>query len=389
MGDALEVREFSPDDAERALRLRNKIFSPIGQEHWAQNQTAAVAYLGPTLVGVIPFTVREFVIAPDCSIRVAMANSVGVAEGYRDRGIGSRMMAAACEFLGRWADATFVYTATERGGPQYRFYRRCGYHDLLYPRRMRRAAGGQEPSTDPGCTVHSLDTALGMQDELLRVYRTCFAGYGGTPRRSPGYWTAAFKSAIFVAHPHDRFGMAAVSEDSGLEAYALAGLRHGQAVVLEWAAVSEPAADRLWRLVERLTRDWGASETVVYAQELTGPFSAALMHAAFSPDARDDVLCGQVLRPEAVFGSRWRDGTAPTTEIWTPRRELRLGSGDPDVVLEMKEGTLNRLLLARLDLGALVRRQRVTVRVGDLDAVDSISAALAPAPWAYHHLDYV
>jgi hypothetical protein len=228
-----------------------------------------------------------------------------------------------------------------------------------------------------------------MQDELLRVYQTCFASYGGTPRRSPRYWTTAFESAIFVAHPHDRFGMAAVSGDSGLEAYALAGLRHGEAIVLEWAAVSEPAADRLWRLVERLARDWHASAAVVHAQELTGPFSAALRRAAFSPDPRDDVLCGQVLRPEAVFGSRWPDRTAPTVEVWTPRRELRLGSGDPDVVLEMKEGTLHRLLLARVDLGELVRRQRVTVRVGDLDAVDSISEALAPAPWVYHHLDYV
>src|SRR5919109_2948665 len=142
MADALQVRELSPDDAEPALRLRNRIFSPIGREHWAQNQTAAVAYLGPTLVGVIPFTVREFVIAPEVSIRVAMANAVGVADGHRGRGIGSRMMEAARQFLPGRADAAFVYTGTEAGGPQYRFYRRTGHHDLLYPRRWRRAGGG-------------------------------------------------------------------------------------------------------------------------------------------------------------------------------------------------------------------------------------------------------
>src|SRR5919109_2928748 len=147
MADALQVRELSPDDAEPALRLRNRIFSPIGQEHWAQNQTGAVAYLGQTLVGVIPFTVREFVIAPEVSIWVAMANAVGVADGHRGRGIGSRMMEAAREFLPRWADATFVYTATEAGGPQYRFYRRSGYHDLLYPRQMRRTVGRHQPAS--------------------------------------------------------------------------------------------------------------------------------------------------------------------------------------------------------------------------------------------------
>jgi GNAT superfamily N-acetyltransferase len=389
MADAVEARELAPGDSERALRLRNAIFPSIDHEHWAQNQTAAVAYLGQTLVGVIPFTIREFVIAPEVSIQVATANSVGVADGHRGAGIGSRMMDAAREFLPRWADATFVYTATEAGGPQYRFYRRCGYQDLLYPRRMRRTVGRQPPSTDPGCAMRSLDAALGMQDDLLRVYQACFAGYGGVPPRAPGYWTTAFESQIFVALAYEEFAMAAVSGASRLEAYALAGLRRGDAVVLEWAAIDEPAADRLWGMVERLARRWGTRETVVYAQELTGPFPAALTRAAFSSDPRDDVLCGQVLRPQDVFAGRWPDRPAPTVAIWTPRRELRLGPGRPEVVLEMKEATLHRLLLARVDLSALVRRQYVTVRVGDLDAVNTISRALAPAPWAYHHLDYL
>ncbi|MGH2944848.1 MAG: GNAT family N-acetyltransferase [Solirubrobacteraceae bacterium] len=256
MADAVEVRELAPEDSERALRLRNAIFPSIDREHWAQNQTAAVAYLGHTPVGVIPFAIREFSIAPEVSIQVAMANSVGVADGHRGAGIGSRMMEAAREFLRRWADATFVYTATEAGGPQYRFYRRCGYHDLLYPRRMRRTVGRQRPSIDQGCDVRSLDAALDMQDELLRVHRACFGGYGGAPPRAPGYWATAFESQIFMALPYEELAMAAVSgsrstagstpRPSGLEAYALAGLRRGDAVVLEWAAAGEPAADRLW-----------------------------------------------------------------------------------------------------------------------------------------------
>ena len=338
---------------------------------------------------MIPFVVRDFEIAPGSAIRAAMANAVGVAEGHRGAGIGSRMMEAAREFLPRWADATFVYTATEAGGPQYRFYRRCGYRDLLYPRRMRRPAGRREPATDRGAALQTLEAALDEEEELLRVHRACFAGYGGGPPRVPGYWARAFASQIFAAERYEEFAAATVSAAAGLEAYALAGLRHGDALVLEWAAVGEPAADRLWAAVERLARRWDARETAVYAQELTGPCPGALARAGFARDPRDAVLCGQVLRPQEAFAARRPARTVPAIAIWTPRRELRLGSGEPDVMLEMKEATLHRLLLARVDLGRLVRSQHVTVRLGELDAVETISRALAPAPWVYHHLDYV
>jgi GNAT superfamily N-acetyltransferase len=383
MADALLTRELEPADAERALALRNTIFAPIDREKWAQNPTAAVAYLGSELVGVIPFTIREFVIAPGVAIRVAMANSVGVADGHRGMGIGSRMLAAARGFLPRLADATFVYTATEAGGPQYRFYRRAGYHDLLYPRRMRRPTGAQEPAADRDGALHPVQAALGLQNELLRVHRACFGAYGGTPPRGPGYWATAFEAQIFQAERYDALELAVLD---GPDAYAFAGLRAGAAVVLEWAAVDEPAADRLWRVVERLARRWGARETVVYAQELTGPFPASLPRAGFEPQPRDDVLCGHVLRPQEVFAARC---AGAGVAVWTPERELRLGDGQPDLVLEMKESTLHRLLLAREDLSALVRRQYVTVRSGDADAIAAVSAALAPAPWIYHHLDYV
>src|SRR5437868_5826355 len=130
-GLPLEVREYRPEDAAAALALRNAIFPPIGPEHWPQSQTAAVALLDGQMVGVIPFTVRDFEIAPGVAIRGAFANSVAVAEEYRDRGIGTRMMAEARSFLPRWAEAMFVYTGDEGAGLAYRFYSApCGA--LLY-----------------------------------------------------------------------------------------------------------------------------------------------------------------------------------------------------------------------------------------------------------------
>ena len=132
----LEVREYRAEDASAALALRNRVFPPIGPEDWAKSQTAAVALLDGRLVGVIPFTIRSFTLAPDAMIRAAFANSVAVAEDLRGMGIGTRMMDSARLFLAARAEAMCVYTGHEATGPQYRFYHRSGHHDLLYPRRM-------------------------------------------------------------------------------------------------------------------------------------------------------------------------------------------------------------------------------------------------------------
>jgi GNAT superfamily N-acetyltransferase len=392
--DAIEVRECREADSIRALDLRNKVFPPIDVHHWKQSQTAAVAYLADRLVGVIPFEIREFEIAPDLRINAAFANSVAVADGFRGRGIGSQMMEAAFRFLPGWARATFVYTDHEREGPQYRFYRRCGYQDLLYPRRMHRTTVHSGERRAGSSEILPIEVAVSRESEILSVYRECYSRHAGTPARQPGYWAKALDSQIFQELPHEDFAISAIMESSELAAYAIAGLRTGQAIVLEWAARSEPAADRLWGGVGDLARTWKAEETVVYGQELTGPFPASLARAGFSADPREDVLVGRVISWVEMYADWWeaRYAESPVSlEVWTPARDVRLGPGDGDseIVLEMKEATLHQLLLGRIDLEGLVRNQWVTVRRGNWGRIEAISQTLAPSPWTYHRLDYL
>jgi hypothetical protein len=110
---------------------------------------------------------------------------------------------------------------------------------------------------------------------------------------------------------------------------------------------------------------------------------------------RDDVLVGQVIQPEALCARRWTAAAAPpevTLEVWTPARSVTLRQGRdgaPIVRLEMKEAMLHQLLLARVDLLAAVRDERITVQEGDWDLVQQIGEILHPVPWVYHHLDYI
>ncbi|HEU5432989.1 MAG TPA: GNAT family N-acetyltransferase, partial [Thermomicrobiales bacterium] len=198
----IEVRERRPDDDDSALALRNAVFPPIAPEDWVKSQAAAIARLDDRLVGVIPFIIRPFVLAPGVVIRAAFANSVAVAADLRDQGIGSRMMAAARQFLPAHADAMCVYTGREAEGPQYRFYRRTGHHDLLYPHRMTKPTPA--PAVLPGgAAVAATDEIESVEAALLDVFAQCFAGRGGFPQREPGYWRQALASHIFVEVPYD------------------------------------------------------------------------------------------------------------------------------------------------------------------------------------------
>jgi hypothetical protein len=180
-----------------------------------------------------------------------------------------------------------------------------------------------------------------------------------------------------------------------LQAYALAGLRRAQLVVLECAARQEAAADDLWQAVGGLAGRRGAAATLLYGQDLNTPLYASALRAGFIPEPRRDVLVGHVLAPEALYERRREPasaGSGITVEVWTPARSLTLWQADqdaPTLSLEMKEETLHRLLLARVDLQAAVREQRVTVRAGGWDLVGQVATILQPVPWVYHHLDYI
>ena len=389
----IEVRERRPDDDAAALALRNAVFPPIDPDHWADSQSAAVAFLDGRLVGVIPFIIRPFVIAPGVVIRAAFANSVAVAEDLRDQGIGSRMMAAAQRFLPAHADAMCVYTGREADGLQYRFYRRTGHHDLLYPHRMTKPAPAGEHALPHGATLAASDAIPEREAELRDVFADCFAGWGGFPARERGYWRRALASHIFVEVPYDAFDLVLVRDDGDrLTAYAIAGTRERETVVLEAAARDAAAAATLWEAVGALAASRQAAQVAIHGQDFGTPLHASLLAAGFAPEPRDDVLSGRVVAPEAVYDASLRaatDGERPAFEVWTPVGSFRFGSGAPPLRLEMKDDDLHRLLLRRLDLASAIGEQRVTVREGSAEQVRRAAAALAPIPWVYHHLDYI
>lgn len=383
----MNVREYTGEDRGAALALRNTLFPPIAETDWDRMTTAAVAHEGDRLVGVIPFNVREYVLREGVTARLAIANSVGVAEDLQGGGIGTLMMAGSKTFLAAHAEATIVYTGPEVGSPQYRFYRRTAYHDLFYPRQWRRPAGGA--AHPEGSTHVGLADLPDLEPELGRLYAACFRGTGGYPPRAPGYWRAALESHIFVEMPCSDYRLTLVREGERLLAYALSGLRDGTAVVLEWAAPEPAAVARLWRALAGLEAAWAATETTVYAQETRNDWADSLADAGFVRLPRRDVLVGHVVAPQALY-QRWRRGASgPDLAIWTPEREVELGGGGARVELEMAEPLYHRLLLGRLDMTHALASQFVTVRSGTAAGLEELTDIFRPQPWVHHELDYL
>jgi len=388
----LEVGEHRPDDDEAALALRNQVFPPIDREHWVQSQTAAVARLDGRLVGVIPFAIRSFALAPGVEIRAAFANSVAVAEDLRGLRIGTKMMDAARQFLPARAEAMCVYTGNEAAGPQYRFYRRSGHHDLLYPRRMTLPVLDQGKVPPTGVELLSIDAVSTVEADLLELFSACYEEWGGFPARELGYWRRALASQIFIEIPYEAFDLILARDAGRLSAYAIAGTRDKETVVLEAAARDTAAAAPLWEGVTALAASRNSHSIAIPGPDFDTPLHDSLLRAGFTAQPRNDVLSGHVVAPESVYAASLRvagGGGQLAFEVWTPEQTVRLGSGEPSLRLEMKEEDLHRLLLRRLDLDSAIREQRITVRTGDWDSIRRVASALTPAPWIYHHLDYI
>jgi GNAT superfamily N-acetyltransferase len=426
--EGTEFREYRHDDAEGFLKLHDSRWRPIPRDFWQRwshqpNVTASVALVGGRVVGQIPFHIREFLIRPGVTVRVAQEHSVIVAEEMRSQGIGSCLMAEAERFLRGRCEVMTVYRGGEQT-PGYRFYQRTGHHDLTYYRTW--LAGAETPAEDTRVTSADIGGLEAREDEVLRVFRSAYANCAGFPPRRPGYWKEAVQSIIY-REMSGRFRVYFLEDSAGLAGYALcleeAGER-GRANVLELATRDGEvgSAVTLLRHAAHCAREKGASLTVQKSDESV--YADALRQAGFGQVPRAErsmMTMARVFDPQALAervlsaGDRSPRPSHPLPEgagarrrrarvrgsgvtlpievtVWTPERQAVLNpspAGKRRTRLEMKEPDLARLLLCRMDVLGAVREERVTVvgaRPGDLEA---LAQAFPFSPWDYHALDYI
>ncbi|NUP98795.1 MAG: GNAT family N-acetyltransferase [Armatimonadetes bacterium] len=399
MPDVL-CREMREDEAAAACAFTESIFGPLPLDYWLKEPryTAAVSYLDGELAGVIPLSLRRFQLAPGVVAETAWENAVGTRADLRGQGVGSRMIAAARDFLADRCDLLCVYRGAERSDG-YRFYAdRTGHIDLAYVPFYRLASpSGSRPSGFDSL-AHGEVPARGA--ELAKLFNSQWAEWGGFVAREPGYYDWAIDHIIYGRIPTER-RLHLLTEAGQTTGFAITGVRQGARAdgtcyVLDFAAAEgDPRrAGLLLQGVVSVAAEAGCPLVWPHAQR--GALATLLEAAGFERGQRRMMLMGLPLRPSRLFGllAAARGGCEVTLDVWTSTTDFRLwdaGPTAPRCTLEMKDRELALLLTSRLDGRQALEEERITLAGPAAAArVEPVLARLLRCtPWHHPYLEYI
>jgi len=393
----IEVREYRDEDLESCHALHDAVFPPVPVDEmrrWMSRDdvTAGVAVRGGEVVGEIPLHVREFVIRPGVTARLAFEHSVCVREDMRGEGVGSAIQDDIKRFMRGRADVLSVYRGGERT-PAYRHYRKNGLTDVCYVRTwtLDDPASVAQPAGD----LLTAEAILGRESEFLAVFADAYGHSGGYQRRAPGFYATAVTQLEAVELSTEY--RALILDDGGsLAGYCILGLTEGALTVMELATRGGDLrmADRLVRGACALAAD--ADRRVGVELHDLGAYQPVFAELGFEPRPRGDMIMATPLDWEALAAIVWLPQSALAdvqVDLWTPDEEATIhrldGAPRRVATLEMKHEQAVRYLLSRLDLRAEFEREMLTCRGALRSDIDALSRAIPFTPWEYQGIDHI
>ncbi len=390
----LSLYEYRPDELEDVLPFRNAIFGHVSQEHWhAMNCTAIVARQQGNLVGFVPLQYRDQLLTGDLAIPVAYENAVGVAEGMRGRGIGSRMMDAGAGFIQDRVDALFVVRGDERS-EGYRFYRKSGHSDLAYARVYERTEDNPGKSDSHGFVSHSRHQWCAREPQLLALYAKHYGSHGGGQQRKQGYWKMVLDGHVY----RDRICWLVTYAPHGQQIAGYLVAANGLADATDDVHVYEVVGDDeqistgLIKYAQRLA----TSRRVVFPfTSIENPICPLLRKLDFLERQTTPHIMARMLRCDRVFRSLAQESDLLNTlelKICTPHRTLTANQPQESrykVLLETKESSLARLFCRRLDLQAAVEMGIIRWNCHDSGISRELRRLFGYERWIQWFTDYV
>jgi len=413
---SISVRRLVADDIPAVVEMVNRVGcgGPLTPQIWeameAQDHVTYLACDDDDVVGALPLTMRDLVISPGLAVRAAFAHMVSVEESHRGAGLGSRLMRESLRALGHTCDMVCVYIGREGRAP-YRFYERAGYRDLMYVYRYDALAEYQ--SDGERVRFYPAGEVRALSSDLLRCFTSCYPRQAGFPFREAGFWHRALRSVIFDQGPKP-VGLLALPADGRMEGYALLAREGSLLSIMELATRNADAnvARRLLRGARGIAQKEGLERVIIYCS-VKYPFVNVLEELGWERGSREvrsspanaesadvsethRILCARVLDVKGVAQRSWPDDDDPegvSLRVWTSSTgPVMLHTSAPNgrsVNLEMKEETLQRLVLRRLHLGQSIEAELVTVQSGTPYDIDVVAQRFSPSPWMYFELDFI
>jgi len=402
--EKLQFREMrDEEDVAGYLEVHNTHWKPVSMEFWrewtkTEEVTMALALMDGKVVGGIPFHIRDFRVRPDAVIKAAFEFSVIVREDLRDRGIGSRMMDTAKNFLKGRVDVMMVY----RGGeltPGYNFYFKNEHYDVSYlrPRILKKPYA----KTEHRVKMAEIDELFNREEEALKVFKSAFDEFGGYPERVTGYWRRALNSMNIQEIPQD-FTFFYIEDDDSLVGYAIVSKLRSEPLVsiLEWATLNgdKNLASQLITGISRFAAQ-NKCAVRIFSQDFS-LYDDVLKKSGFIGIPRSEssmMIMAHLVDPESLAKKVWRENENlrdVKVTAWSPRRQVvihQAESGAPrkEIALEMKDDILTRLLLSRIDILSAVKQELITVVKGEMNDIRELALSLPYTPWEYHEIDYI
>ncbi|MGI5818004.1 MAG: GNAT family N-acetyltransferase [Armatimonadota bacterium] len=394
----IEIREFRPDDIESFHALHDAVFPPVPFEEmrrWMARDdvTAGVAIEDGRVVGEIPLHIRQFVLRPGVSVRVAFEHCVCVDESMRGQGVGTRIQDAMKRFMRDRVEVLTVYRGGERT-PAYNHYDSNGLTDCCYVRSWTHDAPDEigQPQGDPLAAEAILERAA----QFAATFRSAHEHAGGYEDRLPGFYETAF-TQLEAVELGAQYAALTVERDERSVGHCIVSLREERPVAIMELAThrrDSAVALRLLRGVCAVAAGRGVGVTVTLHDR--GTSTAVFEALGFVPGPRGEMIMACPIAPERLAAAVWTPQSALAevrVRVWTPKEEFVVheprGGPAREITVEMKHHQAVRWLMCRLDLGPLVAQEIVTVRGARAGDVEALGRAIPFAPWEYQGIDHI
>lgn len=225
----IKICRSNKKDVPKILQfIKHSGFTERSLESWfGDNMDAVIAIENDSIVGAIPFSVRQLKINKDLFVKAAHVSAVGVKEEYRSQGIGSKLISFIENEYFPEIDCVVVNREDKNGKDRaYKWYIKNGFLDLMNVRYLY-ANAFDLPLYNQGKFKVSVlkidDSSINNIDynNLLKIFNLTFRDVGGFQKRDKDFLIKRFKYHYYKKL--NTYYLLTLSDDNDVIAYSIFG----------------------------------------------------------------------------------------------------------------------------------------------------------------------